>query len=103
MGCPGLWKYTAEPSLKRLPVSKIDLMFLRCFPVCQTLSRWESEDPGKGCQEPGCSHVRLCCAAEPCGVQSIARAGDMLTGCTESWGEVNTFLPAPLDVASSLL
>ena len=33
----------------------------RCFPVCQTLSRREIKDPGKGCQEPGCSRARPCC------------------------------------------
>lgn len=32
----------------------------RCFPLCQTLSRQESEDPGKGCWELGCSHARPC-------------------------------------------
>ena len=47
--------------------------------------------------EPECSRARLCCAAEPRGVQSVARAGDVLAGSTESWGEADTFLLAPLD------
>lgn len=35
MGCPGLWKYTLELSLKRLPVSRIDLMFRDVFPCAK--------------------------------------------------------------------
>lgn len=33
---------------------------LRCFPLCRTLSRRESEDPGKGCWELGCSRAGPC-------------------------------------------
>lgn len=35
MGCPGLWKYTLVLSLKRLPVSRIDLMFRDVFPCAK--------------------------------------------------------------------
>lgn len=38
MGCPGLWKYTLELSLKRLAVSRIDLMFRDVFPCAKPYS-----------------------------------------------------------------
>lgn len=75
----------------------------RCFPVCQTLSRRENEDPGKGCREPGCSRARPCCAAELCGVPSIAWAGDVLAGCTKSLGRSKHRLPGPIRLAGSSL
>lgn len=97
MGCPGLWKYTAEPSLKRLPVSRIDLMFRNVFPCAKPYPYRRARTLERAAREPGCSRARLCCTAEPCGVQSITQAEDVLAGSTGSWGEANTFLLAPLD------
>lgn len=45
--------------------------------------------------EPG-ARVQPCEAAEPCRVQSIFQAGDVLAGSTQSCGEPSTFLLDPL-------
>lgn len=85
MGCPGLGKYTVEPSLKRLPVSRIDLMLRDAFPCAKPYPDGRARTLARAAGSQGAAVRGRAALLSPVGCRASPGQG-------VSRGEANTFL-----------